>query len=57
MLEKTLQSPMDFKEIKPVNYKGNQLHISIGRTDAEVPAQWQPDIKSKLTVKDFDPGK
>ena len=61
MPEKTLQSPVDCKEIKPVNSKGNQLYISIGKTDAEaeaeVPALWQPDIKSKLIEKDSDPGK
>ena len=57
--EKTLQSPVDCKEIKPVNSKGNQLYISIGKTDAEaeVPALWQPDINSKLIEKDSDPGK
>ena len=59
MPEKTLQSPVDCKEIKPVNSKGNQLYISIGKTDAEaeVPALWQPDINSKLIEKDSDPGK
>ena len=58
MLEETLQSPIDCKEIKPVNFKGNELYISVGRTDpeAEVPALWQPDIKSKLIGKYSDPG-
>ena len=48
MLEKTLESPLDSKEIKPVNPEGNQLLIFIGRTDAEteVPILWPPDAKS-----------
>ena len=47
VLEKTLESPLDIKEIKPVNSKGNQLNI-IGRTDveAEAPILWPPDTKS-----------
>ena len=47
VLEKTLESPLDCKEIKPVNPKGNQL-IFIGRTDAETeaPVLWTPDTKS-----------
>ena len=58
-LEKTLQSPLDCKEIKPVNPKGNQLWIFIGRTDAEVeaPIFWPPDEKSQFTGKDPDAGK
>ena len=46
--EKTLESPLDCKEIKPVNPKGNQPWIFIGRTDAEAEAQilWPPDVKS-----------
>ena len=56
MLEKTLESPWDCKEIKPVNPKGNQTWIFIGRTDAEAeaPILWTPDVKSQLTGKDSD---
>ena len=56
MLEKTLESPFDSKEIKLINPKGNQLWISIGRTDAEAeaPIFWSPDVKSQLTGKDPD---
>ena len=56
VLEKTLESPLDCKEIKPVNPKGNQPRIFIGRTDAEVEASilWPPDVKSLLTGKDPD---
>ena len=59
MLEKTLESPMDFKEIKPVNPKGNQPWIFIGRTDAEAeaPIHWPPDAKNWLIGKDSDAGK
>ena len=59
MLEKTLESPLDFKEIKPVNPKRNQLLKFIGRTDAEaeVPILWPPDAKSRLTGKDPNAGK
>ena len=55
VLEKTLESPLDSKEIKPVNPKGNQLWIFIGRTDAEAeaPILWPPDVKSWLTRKDW----
>ena len=51
VLENTLESPLDSKEIKPVNPKGNQLWIFIGRTDAEAeaPILWLPDAKSWLT--------
>ena len=52
MLEKTLESPSDSKEIKPVNPKGNQPRIYIGRTDAETPILWPPDAKSQLIGKD-----
>ena len=50
VLEKTLESPLDSREIKPVNPKGNQLRIFIGRTDAEAeaPILWPPDGKSLL---------
>ena len=59
MLEKTLESPMDCKNIKPVHPKGNQPLISIGRTDveAEPPILWPPDAKSRLIGKDPDAGK
>ena len=59
VLEKTPKSPLDSKEIKPVNPKGNQPWIFIGRTDAEVEALilWPPDAKSWLIAKDPDPGK
>ena len=54
-----LESPLDCKEIKPVNPKGNQSWIFIGRTDAEAEAQilWPPDVKSWLVRKDPDAGK
>ena len=54
VLEKTLESPLDCKEIKPVNPKGNRLWIFIGRTDAEAPIFWPPDAKNWLTGKDPD---
>ena len=59
VLEKTLESPLDCKEIKPVNPKGNQSWIFIGRTDAEAEALilWPPDAKSWLIWKDPDAGK
>ena len=59
VLEKTLESPLDSKEIKPANSKGNQPWIFIGRTDAEAeaPILWLPDAKSQLTGKDPDAGK
>ena len=59
MLEETLESPLDSKEIKPVNLKGNQPWIFIGRTDAEAetPTLWPPVAKSWLTGKDTDAGK
>ena len=55
VLEKTLESPLDSKEIKAVSPKGNQLWIFIGRTDAEaeVPILWPPDVKSWLTGKEL----
>ena len=54
VLEKTLESPLDFKEIKPVHPKGNQSWIFIGRTDAEAetPILWPPDVKNWLIWKD-----
>ena len=57
VLEKTLDSPLDCKEIKPVNPKGNQSWIFIGRTDAEAPVIWPPDVKSWLIRKNPDAGK
>ena len=56
VLEKTLESPLDCK-IKPVHPKGGQSWIFIGRTDAEAPVLWPPDIKSRLIWKDPDAGK
>ena len=54
-----LESPLDFKDIKPVHPKGNQSWIFIGRTDAEAetPTLWPPDAKNWLTGKDSDAGK
>ena len=59
VLEKTLESPLDGKEIKPVNSKGKQSWIIIGRTDAEIEALilWPPDAKSQFIGKDPDAGK
>ena len=59
VLEKTLESPLDCKEIKQVNPKGNQSWIFIGRTDAEAeaPILWPPDAQSLLIEKDPDAGK
>ena len=57
VLEKTLESPLHWKEIKPVNPKGNQSWRFIGRTDVEAPILWPPDVKSRLTGKDPDSGK
>ena len=58
VLEKTLESPLDCKEIQPVNPKGNQSWIFIGRTDAEAetPILWPPDVKNWLIGKDTDAG-
>ena len=59
MLEKTLECPLDSKEIKPINPKGNLSWIYIGRTDAEAeaPVLWPPDVKNWLIWKDPDAGK
>ena len=59
VLEKTLESPLDSKEIKPVNPKGNQPWMFIGRTDTEAEALilWPPDAKDWLNGKDPDAGK
>ena len=59
MLEKTLESPLDCKEIQPVHSKENQPWIFIGRTDAEAeaPILWPPDMKRRLIGNDPDVGK
>ena len=59
VLEKTLESPLGCKEIKPVNPKGNQPRIFIGRTDAEaeILILWPADVKNLLIGKDPDAGK
>ena len=57
MLEKTSESPLDCKEIQPVNSKGNQSWIFIGRTDAKAPILWPPDAKNWLIGKNPDAGK
>ena len=59
MLEKTLENPLDSKDIQPVHPKGNQSCMFIGRTDveAETPILWPPDAKSWLIWKDTDAGK
>ena len=59
VLEKTLESPLDCKEIQPVNPKGDQSWVFIGRTDveAETPILWPPDAKSWLIGNDPDAGK
>jgi len=57
VLEKTLDSPLDSKKIKPVNPKGNQSWIFIGRTDAETPTLWPVAAKNWLIGKDPDAGK
>ena len=59
VLEKTLESPVDCQEIQPVNPKGNQSLIFIGRTDAkaETPILWPPDAKNWLIWKETDAGK
>ena len=59
MLEKTLESPLDSKDVKPVNPKENQPVIFIGRTDteAEAPILWPHDVKNLFIGKDPDAGK
>ena len=59
MLEKTLESPLDCKEIKPVHPKGDQSWVFTGKTDveAETPVLWPPDGKNWLIWKDPDAGK
>ena len=59
VLEKTLESPLDYKEIQPVHPKGHQCWMFIGRTDAETetPILWPPDVKNWFIWKDPDAGK
>ena len=59
VLEKTLESPLDCKEIQPVHPKGDQSWVFTGRTDveAETPILWPPHAKSWLIGKDFDAGR
>ena len=59
VLEKTLESPLDCKEIQPVHPKGDQSWVFIGRTvvEAETPISWLPDVRSWLIWKDPDAGK
>ena len=57
VLEKTVESSLDCKEIKPVNPKGSQSWIFIESTDAEAPILWPPDVKNWLIRKDPDSGK
>ena len=59
VLAKTLESPLDSKEIQPVHTKGDQSWVFIGRTDveAETPILWPSDAKSSLIGKDPDAGK
>ena len=59
VLEKTLESPLDCKEVQPVHPKGDKSWVFIGRTDveAETPILWPPDAKNRLSGKDPDAGK
>ena len=59
VLEKTLESPLDCKEIQPVHPKGDQSCVFIGRTaaESETPTLWPPAVKSRLIRKDRDAGK
>ena len=59
VLEKTLESPLDWKAVKPVHPKGNQSLVFTGRMDAEaeMPILWPPDVKSRFIGKDSDAGK
>ena len=57
MLEKTPKNPLDNKEIKPVNLKGNQPSILIRKTEAEAPEFWSPDANSQLREKTLMLGK
>ena len=59
VLEKTLESPLDCKEIQPVHSEGNQFSVFFGRNDAEAetPVLWPPHVKSRLIRKDSDAGR
>ena len=57
MLEKTLESPLDCKEIQPAHPKGDRSWVFIGGTDAEAPILWPSAVKSELTGKDPDAGR
>ena len=57
VLEKTLESPLDCKEIQQVHPKGDQSWVFIGRTDAEAPILWPPDARTLFTGKDSDAGR
>ena len=57
VLEKTLESPLDSKEIQPIPPKGSQSWVFTGRTDVEAPIICPPDVKNRLTGKDSDAGK
>ena len=59
VLQKTLESPLDCKEIQPVHPKGDQSWVFIGETDgeAETPVLWPPDMENWLILKDPDAGK
>ena len=59
VLEKTLESPLDCKEIQPIHLKGDQPWVFFGRTDAkaETPVLWLPHVKSQLIGKDSDAGR
>jgi len=57
VLEKTVESPLDCKEIQPVHPKGHQSWVFIGGTDAEAPILWPPNAKSRLTGKNVMLGK
>ena len=59
VLEKSLESPLNCKEIQPVHPEGDQSWVFIGRTDAEAetPILWPPDVKSRLIGKDPDAGR
>ena len=57
VLEKTLESPLDCKEIQSVNPKGDQSWVFIGRTDAKASILWPPDVKNQFIGKDPDAGK
>ena len=57
VLEKTLESSLDCKEVQPVHPKGDQSWVFIARTDAEAPVLWPPDVKSQFLENTPDAGK